>query len=273
MARRGVERPGGVGADREEGRVAEVEQAGETDDHVEPQGQQRVDRRRRGAPLDEVVGLVEDHREHPAEDEGDQGEGDGAVLLDPVAQAVDEGEHAEAGERDPHRVVGGRELREADLAEQRLLLVQRDQHPDHQHRGRPGHGEGGAHVGVAERLVLAGDHAVHVVAGAADQGHHGRGEHPDEHGAHAGEVVDRVGRAVPDAVAGQGGEPRQQPPGDDEDQAADDQRPEGAQRLLAGHLGGGGGDGGLVAAREQRLGRRLKHGRAPGGRAGPRVGR
>ena len=60
---RGCERGAGVGADGEECRVPEVEQAGESDDHVEAEREQHVDRERSRCPAQEIRRLVEHQRE------------------------------------------------------------------------------------------------------------------------------------------------------------------------------------------------------------------
>ena len=91
----------GVGADREEGGIAEVEEPGEADHHVEPQRQQDVDARIRGQQHDrpslaagrEVGHHREDQRPHQ------QGHVDQRVAVAEVDVEAADAQAAAAGSR------------------------------------------------------------------------------------------------------------------------------------------------------------------------------
>ncbi len=102
-------RPGedrrGVGADREEGGVAEIQEAGEAHHHVEPEGEQDVDDGEARPPGDEVVGLVEDRREGAADGEGEDCQHHGPAEQHPREAGGDAGEH-QPQHSHPGRVAG-----------------------------------------------------------------------------------------------------------------------------------------------------------------------
>ena len=179
---RGGERAAGVGTDGEEGGVAEVEQAGEADHHVEAEGEQGVDRRGPRRPADELGRLPEDQRHQRSDHQGDGGEGETAAGRDRPAEPVGEAAEGETGQHQPHRVVGERQG--AELTEERLLAPLRDQVPDGNGAHHPHRGQDGTLPRPAEGHAALQPQADVVVQGARDQPEHRHPHQIDQEGAH-----------------------------------------------------------------------------------------